>query len=712
MSFDRLTAAVAAGEKEKEKVDQRLLRAINTPTKQNNESKQSPTTLTTSLEKKFNSKTNDIVFIGNTHQQHENITKFYTFKDRFPKLNPGISRFYNLTSLRIIKSGLKELPDVLGNLSEHGKLVEISFDFNELTEIPDSISHITTLQRLTLSNNKLTTLPFNLGRLIKLQHLNVANNQLTNLPETTRRLDQLCELFIQSNEINVLPSHGDLAGPGNFPSGSGPTALSVIHDLEKIRKSERAAEEFREKIISSESPREIIYWLGRIQEEVIRGAMDGLTLDWLDDVAKELGRHAEELTTEQKAAIQRRIDNKKMLKEAKGMNASELKKELRKRKLDASYSGSRRELVQRLEKFCVDDNKKNDLIERGNWLTDVESKYLKVVSLIAPSVVITMRIWIWNANDLRNADGKYSMSDPYAKVMFMAPYAVNREMLRSRTIRNTLDPNWCEIYTIDLDSRINLKKCSMRYEIWDWDYGGDDADDLLGQVTFQGIDLIQEEKEQQEDKEQQEGKEGRDAGKQNNNTSENDVQITSLQDLLEEGRDGKTQNDIVQDILLQKEQKLKENERAAKERINKMLGESEPATTSIVAKENKEGNEVESNNVYRSGPSFLRAHNLSQLPIKKKKKEDGEKKSKKVKTIRVKGTVCVGVRIEPSEAAQAAAQMEQREKAASASAFELWPCLFVADMSHNRLMQLPRGVSFFCFCDFSFLEIIKKERGF
>ena len=171
MSFDRLTAAVAAGEKEK--VDPRLLRAINTPTKQNNdnESKQT-TTLTTSLEKKFNSKTNDIVFIGNTHQQHENITKFYTFKDRFPKLNPGISRFYNLTSLRIIKSGLKELPDVLGNLSEHGKLVEISFDFNELTEIPDSISHITTLQRLTLSNNKLTTLPFNLGRLIKLQHFN------------------------------------------------------------------------------------------------------------------------------------------------------------------------------------------------------------------------------------------------------------------------------------------------------------------------------------------------------------------------------------------------------------------------------------------------------------------------------------------------------------------------------------------------------------
>ena len=446
---NRLALAVAAGEK----IDPRLLRAINTPTKNNSAATSQEETKSTTAETKvdvppvatsspstsltFNSnnstnnsppkkQTNDVIFIGNTHQKRENIKTFYCFKDRFPILNPGITRFHNLTSLRIVKSGLKELPDVLGNLADHGKLVEISFDFNELEEIPDSISHITTLQRLTLSHNKLTHLPFSLGRLVKLKHLNLAHNQLTGMPESTRRLTDLCELFIQSNEINVLPSHGDPAGPGNFPSGSGPTALSVKEDAAKIRAAERASEEFRNKILKSESPREIMYWLGRIKEEVVRGAMDGLTLAWLDDIALELGRHRQKPTQEQKDAVQRTEDNRVMLREAKGMNASELKKELRKRKLDASYSGSRRELVQRLEKFCKEDNEQNELIERGSWLTAVEIKYLDVLALIAPHMVVTMKMWVWNARDLRNADGKYSMSDPYTRVVLQVPYALDR----------------------------------------------------------------------------------------------------------------------------------------------------------------------------------------------------------------------------------------------------------------------------------------------
>jgi hypothetical protein len=37
-----------------------------------------------------------------------------------------------------------------------------------------------------------------------------------------------------------------------------------------------------------------------------------------------------------------------------------------------------------------------------------------------------MKIWIWNAIDLRNADGKYSMSDPYVKVILKAPYSLDR----------------------------------------------------------------------------------------------------------------------------------------------------------------------------------------------------------------------------------------------------------------------------------------------
>ena len=69
------------------------------------------------------------------------------------------------------------------------------------------------------------------------------------------------------------------------------------------------------------------------------------------------------------------------------MNAEGLKKELRKRNLDSSYSGSKRELMQRLEKFVRDDNKKNALILRGIWLADVEATFVSVVSLVSPHTV-------------------------------------------------------------------------------------------------------------------------------------------------------------------------------------------------------------------------------------------------------------------------------------------------------------------------------------
>ena len=49
------------------------------------------------------------------------------------------------------------------------------------------------------------------------------------------------------------------------------------------------------------------------------------------------------------------MNNNILFKECKGMNAQELKKELRKRKLDSSYNGSKRELIQRIEKFVKDD---------------------------------------------------------------------------------------------------------------------------------------------------------------------------------------------------------------------------------------------------------------------------------------------------------------------------------------------------------------------
>lgn len=728
----RLQRVVEAGEK----IDERLLKAVNSPAKlhsSNQDEEESKTmsiptmptttptttptptptttvtTLPSSLTKPKNQEirrqTNDFVFIGNTQNERESIDKYYIFKANFPILNPGITRFYNLTSLRIIKSKLTELPDDIGALSEFGKLVELSLDFNELEEIPDSIAQITSLQRLTLSHNKLSHLPFNLGRLDNIQHLNVAHNQLKDVPESTRNMTGLTELFLQSNEINVLPSHGDPSGPGKCPSGSGPTAMSVIEAAAKVRASERAAEEFREKILKSESPREIMYWLGRIKDEIMRGAIDGLDLAWLDEIAALLGRHRKEPTKLQVDAKQRILNNKEMLKMAKGMNASELKKELKKRELDSSYSGSRRELVQRLEKFCVDDNKNNVVIIRGDWITEVELKYLDIVSLVSPHNVITLKFWIWCAKELRNADGKYSMSDPYTRVIFQAPNALDREMFRSSTIRNTLDPNWCETHSVDIDQRINLSECTMRFEVWDWDYGGDDVDDLLGQLTFQGESVVAAAVEAAAAKVAAAGGETPEAaamasssvsyyhgGKIKRDKEEEEKTQTTLQELLEEGRNGKTNNDLIHDL---EEAQKKEDQ----DRVESMTGSGASVTHVVygnakynVPDTSDEKKEEVETNTYKEGPSFLQHRKLRPMTKESVAHVPGEKKIKKVKTINVKGTMAVAVRVEPSSASRAAMRMEQEEKEASASAFELWPELFVADLSHNRIMQLPRGV--------------------
>ena len=329
-------------------------------------------------------RTNEVIYIGRVHSVRESIPKFYCYKANFPELNYSVTRCYNLMSLRVVKSDLEVLPDAIGDLARHGMLRELTLDFNNLSHIPESISRLTTLERLSVSHNRLCALPISLGHLTRCNMLNVAYNQLRDLPESTRRLSALDELYLQSNELRSLPSHGDPGGPGNFPAGAGPTALSSRQHSTQVRSAQRATEEFREKIVASKTPREIIYWLGRIKEEYMRGVMDCLTLAWLDDIAAELGRHRAFPTAEQIEARENIDDNIKLVRTAKGMKAEALKKELRKRNLDSSYSGSKRELLQRLEKFARDANKRNALILRGKWLADVEAAFVDVLSLVSP----------------------------------------------------------------------------------------------------------------------------------------------------------------------------------------------------------------------------------------------------------------------------------------------------------------------------------------
>lgn len=180
-------------------------------------------------------RTNEVIYIGKTQTVRESIPKFYCFKAKFPELTYAVTRCYNMMSLRVIKSGLEILPDAIGDLARHGVLRELSLDFNKLSRIPESISRLTTLERLSVSHNQLRALPMSLGRLSRCNMLNVAHNEIRDLPESTRNLSALNELFLQSNELRSLPSHGDPGGPGDFPPGAGPNALSSRQSALKSR---------------------------------------------------------------------------------------------------------------------------------------------------------------------------------------------------------------------------------------------------------------------------------------------------------------------------------------------------------------------------------------------------------------------------------------------------------------------------------------------
>ena len=74
-----------------------------------------------------------------------------------------------------------------------------------------------------------------------------------------------------------------------------------------------------------------------------------------------------------------------------------------------------------MEKYVKADNKKNALVVKGLWFSDVEKAFVSVLGAVSPHDVGTLRIIPWRANGLRNADGKYSMSDPYIRCIMRVP---------------------------------------------------------------------------------------------------------------------------------------------------------------------------------------------------------------------------------------------------------------------------------------------------
>ena len=219
----------------------------------------------------------------------------------------------------------------------------------------------------------------------------------------------------------------------------------------------------------------------------------------------------------------------------------------------------------------------------------------------------------------------------------------------SETIRNTLDPKWhdSEGITYNFDRRIDLGKPGvlLRIEVWDWDFGGDDADDLLGQYSLRGEEI--------------------------SNllaiSSSRAVQSATATDPPQEHFEGISYNDPGE--------------------VERAVNRGKAMSVGAVKNEIGMGAKM---------PCYVQKYTLQQQ-AEDHEREDLEKirimkKRKPTRSVnRATGTIDFGIRVETSEVSADAKKLARAEALAQANAFELWPLLTVANMSHNRLQSLPRA---------------------
>lgn len=112
-------------------------------------------------------------------------------------------RDQHVLGLAVPESGLQQLPDAIGSLSQ---LQVLNLKGCRLDRLPESISDLSYLRTLGLRGNGLTSLPASLGKLRELRALSVSENQLASLPDSIGDLLNLRELVLLKNNLTFLPA--------------------------------------------------------------------------------------------------------------------------------------------------------------------------------------------------------------------------------------------------------------------------------------------------------------------------------------------------------------------------------------------------------------------------------------------------------------------------------------------------------------------------
>lgn len=109
----------------------------------------------------------------------------------------------------------------------------------------------------------------------------------------------------------------------------------------------------------------------------------------------------------------------------------------------------------------------------------ISTKYLPaLITSLPPSDSIgnsgTLTVEILNATNLLSKDSN-GKSDPFVKV-----YLNGSDFYKTKTKKKTIDPEWNETTTVDVDFRV---QSILRFKVSDWDFGVE-QDDKIGEYNF------------------------------------------------------------------------------------------------------------------------------------------------------------------------------------------------------------------------------------
>lgn len=118
---------------------------------------------------------------------------------------PDLSSMSGLQNLKLDRTQLKEVPEVLGKLM---KLEHLSLKKNEIEKLYGEITELNTLRSLILRKNKIKTsgVPHELFNIVELTTLDLSHNSLKEVPNGLEKAKSLLVLNLSHNQLCTIPS--------------------------------------------------------------------------------------------------------------------------------------------------------------------------------------------------------------------------------------------------------------------------------------------------------------------------------------------------------------------------------------------------------------------------------------------------------------------------------------------------------------------------